>query len=441
MEFFFLPIGGGNEIGASSYFLQIGNTKLLLDAGIRINTPIVFPKYNILYQQNIIDGLWDLDAILISHGHLDHCGALPYVHSEAGKVPIYATKQTKQIAKLLLSDTSKIEKQNFGDTNIQLYNKLLVDETIDWIRETEFYNSFEIGDVKITFFPAGHILGAAMIFIENELGNILFTGDYSSFSQFTVPKYDIPHDLAVDILITETTYGYQNLDLRQTFKQERELFLSQVYDTIVRGGTVLIPAFAIGRTQELALLFSDYFSRNPQNIFPVYIGGLAAEACTLYQNNGINLYNKIIMRAPYSKKRILNSLIIASSGMLLEKTTSAQFATLLLNDPKNTIYFSGYLDEESPGKALSSLEKKKNKLYRLNGKQLEVNANISTYRLSAHTNIEGIKELTEKTDPKQIIFIHGFPNYGNQVNILNEFSIRFNDKHIAQSMNGVKIYL
>ena len=169
----FLPLGGGNEIGASCYYLDLENIKLLIDAGIRLNSDSIFPRFNALYEQDIIDGLWELDAILISHGHLDHCGSIPYVHSEAKRVPIYTTKETKQIAALLLNDTSNIKNSKNSDTSFQLYNKLLVDETIESIREINFGQKFNVSNLNITFYPAGHILGAAMIYIESENRRIL----------------------------------------------------------------------------------------------------------------------------------------------------------------------------------------------------------------------------------------------------------------------------
>ena len=117
----FFPIGGGNEIGASSYFLQLDGTKFLLDSGIRLGSNNSFPYFSSLYEKHLLDGLWDLDAILVSHGHLDHVGALPAVIEQAPKVPIYTTSPTKDIMEVQLeprkADATFVDVQAVNEFN------------------------------------------------------------------------------------------------------------------------------------------------------------------------------------------------------------------------------------------------------------------------------------------------------------------------------------
>ncbi|MEJ5350983.1 MAG: MBL fold metallo-hydrolase [Melioribacteraceae bacterium] len=434
----FLPLGGGNEIGASCYFLQLDNTKIIIDAGIRYNSKKLLPSFNILYKLDFLDSLTQLDAVIITHGHLDHCGALPYLFSQARNVPIYATKQTKQIAELLYNDINKEININNSEFDLYLYNRLLIENTLANVRVIKFYDTVKIKNLEISFFPAGHILGAAMIFIKSNEKNVLITGDFSSFDQYTVKKYEVPENLNIDLLITETTYGYQNIDFKSGIECERSDFINMIGNKILKGGTVLIPAFAIGRTQEIALLLNDYFQKNNNIKFPVYIGGLASLACNIYEENGIKIFNNDIKIAPYSLKKLKKSLIIASSGMLLKDTTSYNIACRLIEYEDNMICFSGYLDEESPGNELMKMGK--GGLFKNDSKEIKINAEITKYRLSAHTNIEGIFELINKVNPKELIFVHGIPDFSSEINIYSELLKRNKRIIVHQSINELPIY-
>jgi Cft2 family RNA processing exonuclease len=444
----FFPVGGGNEIGASCYFVQLNGTKFLLDAGIRLHTDSIYPRFHSLYVENLLDGLWELDGILLSHGHIDHIGSLPFVVEEAQDVPIYATLPTREIVDLQLNQSLTSPTFKHAELvdfpRVKEFNALRVQRAIENITPIEWHSPITCETCQITFFPAGHILGASMVYIESDAGNILFTGDFTPFDQLTVPKYQLPDDLDVDLLITESTYGYQESPYVADIDEEREHFAQKIDRCLDRGGTVLIPAFAIGRSQEVALILRNLIRNGRLKPFTIYIDGLARVACDIYQDNGVQLFGHELGKAPQDFIDALdafNGVIIASSGMLLDNSMSARYAEKLLPDPRNAIFFSGYLDEESPGRKLERLHESKGQHFRINERDVPVHADVDTYRLSAHTGSEGILSLIERVTPKKVIFVHGCPQYKTAVNIHRETCRRFQNRiEVYQANNGMPIY-
>ena len=447
MRNLFFPVGGGNEIGASCYFVQLNGAKFLLDSGIRLHTDSIYPRFHSLYD-NLLDGLWELDGILLSHGHIDHVGSLPFVVEEAQDVPIYATLPTQEIIDLQLNQSltsttfSHAELVDFP--RVKEFNAIRVQRAIENITPIEWNYPIMCETCQITFFPAGHILGASMVYIESDSGNILFTGDFTTFDQLTVQKYQLPDSLEVDLLIAESTYGYQESTYVGDVSEERELFAQKIDQCLDSGGTVLIPAFAVGRSQELALILQDLIRSGRLRPFTIYIDGLAQIACDIYQDNGVQVFGRELEKAPQGFIDMLdtsNSVIIASSGMLLDSSVSARYAEKLLPDQRNAIFFSGYLDEESPGRRLERLHESKGQYFRINGRNVPVHANVDTYRLSAHTDSTGILSLIESVTPKKVIFVHGYPQYKADVNIHRETCRRFGNRIEAhQASNGMPIY-
>ena len=283
-----------------------------------------------------------------------------------------------------------------------------------------------------------------MIYIESDSGNVLFTGDFTHFDQMTVPAYTLPDNLEVDLLIAESTYGYRETKHTSDVTAERETFALKIARCLEENGSILIPAFAIGRSQEVALILQSLICESKLDPITIYIDGLSQYFCEIYESHRIKVFGPNAQKAPKDLIRdlgVFNGIIIASSGMLLDNSASAKYAEKLLPDPRNTLFFSGYLDEESPGGKLSSLHKSKGKSFRLNGKNIPVNATVDTYRLSAHTDYEGILTLIERAYPKGVVFVHGIPQYGTKLSVFREASRRFQGKiNINHANNGIQIY-
>lgn len=439
----FFPIGGGNEIGASSYFIQLNGVKFLLDSGIRLGSDKSFPRFTALYEKKILDGLWDLDAVLVSHGHLDHVGALPVVVDEAPEIPIYTTRPTKDIVEVQL----KPRQVNEAFIDVQVvneFNEKRVQRVIENMVPAEWDQPIRLKDCQITFFPAGHILGGAMIYIETDSGNVLFTGDFTPFDQMTVPGYRLPDNLEVDLLITESTYGYQETKHTNNVAAEREIFASKIEECLGENGNVLIPAFAIGRSQEVALILQSLIYEGKLEPFTIYIDGLAQYFCEIYEQHEVKVFDSNIQKAPRDLEGnldVFSGVIVASSGMLLDKSASAKYAEKILPDSRSTIFFSGYLDEESPGHKLDSLSRSKGGSFWLNRKNIPVNATVDAYRLSAHTDNEGILTLIERLHPQKVIFVHGVPQYRTKISVHRETLRRFPGQiDVYHANNSTAIY-
>jgi len=443
------PLGGGDEIGASSYFLQVNGKRILVDAGLRLRGRLTFPDYSSLSQIGLM-GLYESDCVLITHAHLDHTGSLPAVYektrSKGHEVPIYATRPTKEIAAVLLNDTVKIKKARgeYGDVSIQEFERRLVEDTIESIKEVDFGIPFEISPgIRVTYYPAGHILGAAMVLVE--VGNFrsLFTGDFCGDGQRTVSGYRLPENLPeIDLLVCESTYAYRKTDI--PFRQQQEAFIGQVEEGIRRGGKVLIPAFAVGRAQEvLTLLRQARESGRLSSEFPIYTDGMVNQVCEIYDENREFLRTDLrekqgdlffsqeagIQHSPFDFRRSKIDetfeesppcCVIASSGMLIDGSRSAAYASTMIENPHNTVLFTGYLDEESPGnKLLQANAHLKN--FWLNHKKYNIGARVMPYHLSAHASLEQITALVKKINPRQVVFIHGEANYESQGNLFASF--------------------
>ena len=430
-------LGGGEKIGGTSILISVMGQHLLLDAGMHLHGETFHPDYNPMFEEGIT--FKDIDALLISHAHLDHTGAVPYVHALNPTLPIFATEATSSLMKILLSDTVKVGK----DSSAAMYDAEEVQRALFNINNVDFYEPFTIQgktvNWRITYYPSGHILGAGSIHIEVEGISILFTGDYSIDHQKTVKGLDLPPDLNIDILITESTYGFlpTNASIKHT-KQE-SLLVEAIEQTLTKGGSMLIPAFAVGRAQEIILILKDLYKKDSYLPFNLFIDGRVTEVCRVYERfaqqgrfiNPDHYYKKSLFLGKgvqaaqdiYSNSRGSNftfenfmddyihpgnNCIVASSGMLADYSSSARYAEQLLEENRNTISFTGYLDEESPGHhILHTVNLDESPIVKINGVEKKVQASIESFRLSAHASREQILQLILGLQPKKVFLMHG----------------------------------
>lgn len=409
-------VGGADSIGGSSILISYKGLNILLDAGANINKDEFVPNFSCMNENGV--NIEDLDYVIITHGHLDHTGSLPILYKKNQRMKILATQDTKDIMKIMLEDTVKMNEKKV--TNV--YNVQDIKNLVSKIKVTEFENEIKISDdVSITLYRAGHILGAASIYLKLGDTKVLYTGDYSVNYQYTVNSMKLPEDLEVDILLTESTYAYQpiNFDLDKT--RQEELLVEEIVRVTQNGGVVLIPAFAVGRAQEIVLLIKNYFKEELFIPFDLYIDGKVVEICSLYETSeeikenkkiygdGVSTVNKRYChenKLPINKFR--GSCVISSSGMLNEGSKSSKYASTIIGDQDSLILFSGYLDEESPGKQL--IKELQNevvpKIY-LEGELRKVDCEVKSYKLSAHPKKSEIVELIVKLKPKYTFLVHG----------------------------------
>lgn len=270
MEIVFL--GGAKEVGASCVLIKAGGKNILLDSGIRM-------KEDKLPNLQLLRELGGADVCLISHAHLDHIGSLPLIAREYPHIFFYTNQPTKDLIKVLLYDSLKI--MDAKEDEIPIYAEKNVEDLLDRTITYGFNYTFEpLEGIKVTFFPAGHILGASMIFIQTQEGSVLYTGDFSTDKQLTVDKASIPK-IRPDVVICESTYG-DRLHTNRNYEEER--LFNSIYEFISKGGKVLIPAFAIGRAQEIILILRNYMKKKKVE-FNVFIDGMVREVIRVYKNN------------------------------------------------------------------------------------------------------------------------------------------------------------
>ena len=406
-------LGGASAIGASSALLQVADTSILIDCGVRFKTGNALPDLNQLTGKH-------LDAIVVTHAHSDHTGALPVAHEAYPETPIYLTPPTQDLVTILQRDALKLMEME-GD--VPLYSERQVESMVERFYPVHHGDRIQVGDIEIVYLPASHILGASMVYFSTPAGNVLFTGDYSVDAQRTVPALDRPK-LPVDLLVTETTYGNRMHADRRT---SENLLVSRVAQVVEAGGRVLIPAFAIGRAQEVLLILKQALRNKKIPECPVFVDGMVRSVCGVYSQHARYVSRGLLRDSQRSghpffagsiapvanaqeRKDVLSAgpcVIVASSGML-SGGPSAYYAGELAASPTDAILITGYQDEESPGRALLNLaEESGPRPLRLGDKVVDVRCAFETYSLSAHADRMQMVGMIEAMRPRTVVLVHG----------------------------------
>ena len=425
--------GGANEVGASHTLIEIEERHIGVDAGSRMN---VDPDEKL----PDLDKVGMPDVFLLTHAHTDHTGALPEFVRRWPGVKGYCSSATKPITRVLLQDSKKQlrkkqrEKQKADkpctltdiDRELQAIERAL--QYLKDMEEVRWREPVSIcDDVKATWIPAGHILGAAMIFIEGKRESILITGDVSVNDQKTIPGMsmsDLPYQ--PDVMVMESTYGNRQHTDRAA---EEKRLVSDVAEVIQAGGKVLIPVFAIGRSQEVILILKEAIQRGEIEC-PVWIDGMARDVNEIYSDfpaelllslqrkakRGEDLFYSNAIRQVSSKKQRSSILdgppccIIAPSGMLIGGSSSG-YAEYLASDRANLIAITGYQAERTPGRALEDLttaEGFAEGMWKLDdGTPVLAECRVERYSLSAHADRDQLTALVEKVQPRKLFLVHG----------------------------------
>ena len=411
-------LGGGNEVGASCLHIEIAGTNILIDAGMRMHGDNPLPALGML------EGLGDPDVILVTHAHADHIGALPIIHSIYPNSPIYATPPTVDLMTIMMKDSYKILEQRCRETNtLPPYTEEQVNQLLQSLLLYPANGELKIGNVKIKSYRAGHILGAVMFLIEGDGEKLFVTGDLSFKAGRTIHGAEVPHGIQPDVMIMESTYGNRTHSDRNT---EENRLAKDVAEVVANGGFALIPAFALGRAQEILLILQDYMDKGLIPEFPIYVDGLVTPISRIYKkyphflkgpvayrikNNGDAFLTEGRCKAVQPKEReaILRGkpgCIIASSGMLIGGASS-WYAEKLVSNEKNAIFITGYQDEESPGKKLLNIADGLVDEIELNGTSHHVKCRIGKYGLSAHADASEMNRFVQTLQPTYTLLVHG----------------------------------
>jgi Cft2 family RNA processing exonuclease len=410
------PLGAARSIGASCFRVEIGPYEVILDAGTRPKGSQPLPEFDRIQNPNLI---------LITHAHQDHIGALPVFHRRFGATPMICSYGTKEIAEVMLTDCLKVQERNEDFESLFDENDLYA--TLFHLQTQAVGPDFyPLPGLKVRFIAAGHIVGAVCIYLEYGDRSLLYTGDYNTTSSRTTDGLQLADLPQAEMLITESTYGSEVHPSRRS--QEGEL-LQAIAEVVEAGGNVLIPAFALGRAQEIILAIRTSALFHSLNI-PIYVDGLVRPVTNVFQDNlellpkAVANFAKTGRKDPFfdatskppiiciesAKERPLAiskpSVIIASSGMMTGGA-SVYYGKILLERENAAVFISGYTDEESPGRLLQGLEPGTE--VELDGTKLTVRSQIRRFNLSAHADRVGLTQVIHKVAPRHLILVHGSP--------------------------------
>ncbi|KXJ20960.1 cleavage and polyadenylation specificity factor subunit 3 [Exaiptasia diaphana] len=407
------PLGSGQEVGRSCHFLEFKGKKVLLDCGIH---PGMTGVESLPFLDEIDTA--EIDLLLISHFHLDHCGALPWLLEKTTfKGRVFMTHATKAIYRWLLSDYVKVSNIAVED---MLYSESDLEKSMDKIETIHFHQEKEVGGIKFWCYHAGHVLGAAMFMIEIAGVKILYTGDFSRQEDRHLMAAEIP-TITPDVLIVESTYGTHIHEKRE---DRESRFTGTVHDIVNRGGRCLIPVFALGRAQELLLILDEYWQNHPElHDIPIYYASQLAKKCMSVFQTYVNAMNdkikkQIAVSNPFVFKHISNlksidqfddigpSVVMASPGMM-QSGLSRELFEQWCTDRRNGVIIAGYCVE---GTLAKNLMAEPEEITTMSGQKIQRKCSVDYISFSAHTDFEQTSEFIRTLKPQNIILVHGEKN-------------------------------
>ncbi len=406
--------GAAGEVGRSCILIESNGSRVLMDAGVKPsgegsqgnNTFPVIPD----------DMIKSLDAIVLTHAHLDHAGYLPHIFSTGWKGKVYATKPTMELSNVLVNDYMRISNpSNVTKNGLNALQK--------GYKLVEYNNEFKVNDMYFRLLPAGHILGSSMVQATDGHNTVLYTGDFNlKVTKLLNPAHS--SNLNADTLIMESTYGGEK-DVFPTETQILKDMMQSMKETLNNGGKVIIPSFAVGRAQEVLFILDDYIRSGILPKVPIYIDGMIGKAIGIYRHNVIfcreEIQRKILMseidpfrsenffevKSPGMRNRIMHDkrpcVIVTTSGML-NGGPITKYLTSLAGDEQNKLILVGFQVEGTRGRTLLDGAKELD----IDGNKVEIKLQVEMYHLSAHADRSQLTKFVDKINGLSNTFlVHG----------------------------------
>ena len=378
-------LGGGNEVGRSAFVVK-AKERILLDYGVKLHTKDRIPEYPLKES---------VDYAVISHAHLDHIGALPSLFV-GNKVEWYSTPPTYEIGEIMWEDSIKLAKINKHRIPFSKYE---VNKAYKSWNPLIYGVRQELGNFEIELSDASHIAGSSMVSLYIKDKKILYTGD------FKMEKTEM-HDGAkyekADVLIIEGTYWDQDHPKREEIEKE---LIERIRLTIENGGNVLLPSFALGRTQEMIKVIRKY-----EKEIPVYVDGMGKRITRTYLKypgffRDFVGFERAVKSVRFVEKHTQRekalrepSVIISTAGML-EGGPAMYYLTRL--NPNSEVIITGYCVEETNGRRL--LEKGQ---VEIDGYELDIDLEVRQLDFSAHAGRGELLKFIEKSCAEKVIIVH-----------------------------------
>ena len=377
-------LGGAGEVGRSAVLVD---DSLLLDYGMKSGTPSQYPVGNV-----------DPEAVVVTHGHLDHAGAVPALLSGDDPPEVHWTPPTRDLARVLARDTLKLHGGTlqcpFTEEDLRRLGEVSVTHG--------YRESFEAAGYRITFYDAGHIPGSAHALIEGPDTRLLYTGDFHTDSQRIVSGTTARPD--ADVVLCESTYSDVTHEDRGTVEDR---FVESLRTTVWEGGTVVVPAFAIGRTQEVMLVCAAHD-------IDCYVDGMGVRVTEIlrqypdFLRDGDALasaagHAREVTGRDGQRRRIAdqNTVIITTAGML-SGGPAMTYVPEIADRPTNKIAFTGYQVEGTPGRELLDTGSAE-----IDGRRMPVSAQVESYDFSAHADRGGLLDFLSDYRGAKVLINHG----------------------------------
>jgi metallo-beta-lactamase family protein len=416
--------GAAQTVTGSKYVLSVNGKNILVDCGL-------FQGLKNLRDRNWEDPPFDvakLDAVVLTHAHIDHTGYLPVLMKRGYQGPVYCTEATRDLCSILLPDSGHLQeeeaqyltKHKFArhDPALPLYTREDAEQCVKMLEAVSFDQDLDLGDgIRCRFTPVGHILGSAFLTFMKDGFRVVFSGDVGRLID-PIMKPPVPIEHA-DILICESTYG----DRRHPDEDPRDELAEVISRTVQRRGTVVIPAFAVGRTQALLHLIADLKRSKMIPEVPVYLNSpLGIDATDIFRAHAgehrlnaqecADMFRVAEFIRSQEASRALNSsdgpaIILAGSGMATGGRVVHHLKTLL-PDPRNTVLLAGF---QAPGTRGEALEDGADEV-KIHGEFIPVRAEVVNLdSMSAHADYTELIEWlgSVRSAPKRVFLTHGEP--------------------------------
>ncbi len=410
-------------MGANCTLIEIGPFKLVIDCGInpKLLGLSAIPKLELL------DGL-KIDLGILTHCHLDHLGALPMLLNRIPDLEIIMSLPSQMLYQRMLRNSVSVMRRQREEKYIEGY-PLYGSEDIDRLANHVHPLMFGVPKVlekegeqlSVILHPAGHVIGAAGVELIYKHRRIFFTGDVLFESQSILQGAKFPNGI-VDTLVMETTRGATPTDPRFKRSEEIQSLIQTIANTLKGGGSVLIPVFALGRTQEILNLIYRARLRGEIPITPVFSSGLGmdladyidkitkrTELCSFSTKVIREMHVKPVKNVQPGKRVPIPGIFVCSSGMMVEQTPSWRVAASLLPYNENTICFVGYCDPDTPGGQLLSTKPGDKFLFEQLDLALSLRAKVRKFDLSGHANRDELIAYAKTLEPRSILLTHGDP--------------------------------
>ena len=410
-------------IGANSYLLETRNARVVLDAGMHPKHEGLeaIPHYEFLENGSV-------DSIVITHSHLDHVGTLPVFLQRQPQAKVFLTPETAELASAMLHNSVNVmqsKRVEHGIAEYPLFEHRELDDVTAEFEARGIERPFDLdqgGDMRATFHDAGHILGSVGVTIHGAGKRVMYTGDIN-FEHSTLQKGAVFPEETVDALIVETTRGEQARRPDYDRTSEENALAEAILRVLERKGSVLIPVFAMGKTQEVLGMIHRFKAEGliPKHT-PLYIGGLSTKMTHVYDRfadksrrhlPGFRFLKDMEIEGGNKKRKgpipfHPGCIYALSSGMMSEKTVSNNFARQgVLENKKHGLFFVGYADPETPGGKIRQANPGDSIVLDPAFPPVKLNCEMRVFDFSGHSTRDAIADYIVKVRPKKAFLVHG----------------------------------